>query len=592
MVRRIRTVRGAAAAGGTATLLTLALVLATLDPRADVAILAPPPDYRADVYVVDPARAAEPDRHGGVDDLITLMGLHGVPWHRSLESQLTAGPNGLIDNDDIVLIKVNGQWPERGGTNTDVLRGVIRQIVEHPDGFTGEIIVADNGQSIGNLNRPKSNADDHGQSMQDVVDEFVAEGWVVSTFLWDTIRSQAVGEYSTGDMSDGYVVAESPDPETQIKVSYPKFRTSAGTYVSYKFGIWNPSPPGYDSDKLVVLNIPVFKTHSTYGITAGVKNHMGVVTTALSTDSHSAVGRGGMGSLLAEVRMPDLTILDCIWVLARPGLGPAASYTNAMRRDQLLASADPVALDVWATKHVMIPQIIENGYSYDSYHDTQDPDNPESTFRRYLDLSMNELLLAGIDTTNDPESVNLHAWLDPDLDGVPDDGDGSGTVGDTPCLSGETSGCDDNCRTVPNSLQADADDDTVGDACDNCRHVPNAGGIPPGRSGTGGQLDDDQDGCGNLCDGDFTESEADGFCNVTDLLRFLEAFGKSITDSTCPDSAGAATGDCHRYDLTGGGPLVNASDLLMLLDPTVYGTPSSAHGCAPADDGLVHCPLP
>jgi hypothetical protein len=54
---------------------------------------------------------------------------------------------GLIAKDDFVIIKVNCHWNERGGTNTDLVKALIQVIVDHPDGFTGEIIVADNGQA-------------------------------------------------------------------------------------------------------------------------------------------------------------------------------------------------------------------------------------------------------------------------------------------------------------------------------------------------------------------------------------------------------------------------------------------------------------
>ena len=47
----------------------------------------------------------------------------------------------------MVIIKVNCQWDERGGTNTDLLKALIQGLIDHPDGFTGEIIVSDNGQS-------------------------------------------------------------------------------------------------------------------------------------------------------------------------------------------------------------------------------------------------------------------------------------------------------------------------------------------------------------------------------------------------------------------------------------------------------------
>lgn len=396
--------------GGLVALCTVMAAVAASERDSNVVMLPPPPDYFPDVYLVNDARRIEPGRYGGVDDLVTLMGGNGLKLHRSATTGSTWGPEGLIDFDNVVLIKVNGQWPQRGGTNTDVLRGVIRRIVEHPDGFLGEIIVADNGQSLGNLDRTENNAEDHGQSTQDVVNDFAAEGWTISTKLWDNIRAASVGEYSDGDFSNGYVVDPIWNPETRINVSYPKFQSAHGTYVSYKHGIWSSTLSSFESDKLVVINIPVFKTHGSYAITASVKNHMGVITTSLGTGSHDSIPFGGMGSVLAEVRMPDLNILDCIWILARPGLGPQAAYASASRRDQLVASTDPIALDIWATKYIMMPQIIENGYDYSMYHYTQDPDNPTGSFRNYLDRSMNMLLEAGIDTTNDYDAVNLHIW--------------------------------------------------------------------------------------------------------------------------------------------------------------------------------------
>jgi hypothetical protein len=151
----------------------------------------------------------------------------------------------------------------------------------------------------------------------------------------------------------------------------------------------------------------------------------------------------------------------------------------------------------------------------------------------------------------------------------------------------------DNCPTVPNATQADAEGDGAGDACDNCRWVPNPrdSGETPLHQTVGGQVDDDLDGAGNQCDFDFTESGNDRFVNVMDLLRFLSAFGHHAGDADCPDEAGAPTGSCARYDLDLDGS-INVSDLIIGLDGGLFGTSLSEHGCSLGDDGLLHCPLP
>jgi hypothetical protein len=72
---------------------------------------------------------------------------------------------------------------------------------------------------------------------------------------------------------------------------------------------------------------------------------------------------------------------------------------------------------------------------------------------------------------------------DSDLDGICDDGDASGVVGDNPCREGNTVFCDDNCPNNANPNQEDSDSDGFGDACDNCPGDPNK--TEPGDCGCG-----------------------------------------------------------------------------------------------------------
>lgn len=174
--------------------------------------------------------------NGTLRELVDLMGSKGLPFFKSQKEGINSGPNGLFDRDDVVLIKINCQWPERGGTNTDLLKELIELLLSHPDGFAGEIVVADNGQGRGSLNWALNNAEDRSQSAEDVVVLF-SNRCNISTYLWDRIASTAVQEYEQGDYRDGYVLYPESDPETGVIMSYPKFMTAYGTYLSFKKGI-------------------------------------------------------------------------------------------------------------------------------------------------------------------------------------------------------------------------------------------------------------------------------------------------------------------------------------------------------------------
>ena len=348
----------------------------------------------------------------GLSILLSSMAEQGLDFYQTIGSGELSGPDGLISPDDVVLIKVNCQWNQRGGTNTDLVKSIVQVLVDHPDGFTGEVVIADNGQAQyggkgmgGSLDWEENNAMERSQSMQDVADSFT--GFKVSTYLWDTITTTEVDEYNEGDMEDGFILGETASSQTDLLVSYPKFRTSHGTYISFKEGVWNPESESYDSTRLKVINTPVLKSHCNYGVTGAVKHYMGVPSEILTTNeghsTHDAIGKGGMGTLMANTRYPTLNIMDCIYVNASPWSGPMTEYDAATYGGVIAASTDPVALDYWASKNVLLKLYSD---SHGRNHDSMNPDNTRrGSFGNWLRLSMDELNQAGYQTTVDENQM-------------------------------------------------------------------------------------------------------------------------------------------------------------------------------------------
>ncbi|MBP6876356.1 MAG: DUF362 domain-containing protein [Candidatus Eisenbacteria bacterium] len=458
-----------AAAVMAAAILAIALVGALSLHRsqageAALPLLDPPRDYRAQLFhVTDCPEDPGEDHFVGLSNLLVTMGRGGLKFYQASEESPLAGPEGVIAANDAVVIKINYQWDQRGGTNADLLRGLIRAIVDHPEGFTGEVVVCENAQfnPVSNFDRALNNAQDNGLSPHDVVIHFQELGYRVSHFDWTAIRARSVGEYSGGDLTDGYIV-EAYDSRWQGKRSYPKFRTSDGTYISLRYGIWDSGTGAYDRARLKFLNVPVLKSHhATYGATVSTKHYMGVVTDQFSTNSHNGIRYGIMGALMAEIQMADLNIVDAIWINANPTTGPQTPYAGATRRDELVASRDPIALDIWSVKYILIPGFLSNGFTPPWPTPSADPDLPSSAFRTYLDNSMSQLLSFGHQVTNDLTHIDVLEGRggagDFDADGSVDSTDFEHFAG---CYTGSGG------PIAPDCAWADFDDDDDVDCSD------------------------------------------------------------------------------------------------------------------------------
>ncbi len=308
-------------------------------------------------------------RHRGVDSLFRLLAEGGQALFQTNQPHPWGSPDGMIAPDDVVLIKVNCQWKCRGTTNTDLVRGLIHRILQHPDGFRGEVVIFENGQGQGAFDGDPDawgsyaqwpqidngiwvNAEEENILTVDYLVNTVFAGAPVSSYLLDPITWTFITD--TDHTTDGYRHVDN--------VSYPCFTTANGNRVELKEGIWTGS--GH-SGNLKLINIPVFKHHDGTGITGALKHTYGILSMGdgYSFIRHYTKSGQQCGKMFTLVRAPVLNIIDAIWVSQDSLCGYPPSTTT--RTDILLGGIDPVALDYHTSKHILLPI----GGTYANQHD-------------------------------------------------------------------------------------------------------------------------------------------------------------------------------------------------------------------------------
>ena len=200
---------------------------------------------------------------------------------------------------------------------------------QHPDGFHGEVVTVrerpkppasfDGIHNDSNFSEYKPFPELQGKCMVnaeqqdlltiDYLTRTIFAGKPVSSFLMDPYTDVWIGP--DDHQTNGY--RRVGEPGTMC-VSYPCFTTARGNRIELKPGRWTGS--GY-AQNLKLIHCAVLKDHSgAIGMTGALKIVYGTLSMKDGTSAkrHYLDLGSQCAKMWTQVRVPDLNILDCIWV--------------------------------------------------------------------------------------------------------------------------------------------------------------------------------------------------------------------------------------------------------------------------------------
>ena len=346
--------------------------------------------------------------------------------------EMMGGIETIIGKDDIVIIKPNGQQIRHNMTNTNTIKACIDKVL-NVRGFRGEIIIAENHHShpvnTAGWTTMFRNGD---YNLNELVAHYQDRGIAnVTKYHWrdgGTVPNSGPMEADGGRIvfgpgeGDGYVWMDEEYSYNgkKAKMSYPIFTSAySGVTVDFKDGAWKDGK--YTGQPVTFINMSALRNHSNAGVTATIKNYLGVVDLTCGYSGSEprgyynfhyiavewpAIGilRNGMKSFITSrfARKQELVRKIADYAGPQDGAlgGAVGHFMNTVRKADLniiaaeyaghegrrktpahtktvLASTDPVALDYYAGKYVLFPLGGKRAA-------LNNPDNPRGTFHKYL----------------------------------------------------------------------------------------------------------------------------------------------------------------------------------------------------------------
>lgn len=309
---------------------------------------------------------------------------------------MMGGVESFIDEDDVVVIKGNGQWPNQGYTHTGCIKAVIDEIFNTYPGFSGEIFICDNVQEYGSNNSFIVTGGNRDRNMAEynwteLAAYYQANSKKVTAKKWVSTTETIDGPQ---DGVDGWMRESFAFHDITAYLSYPVFQSELvpGRMIDMKYGVWEGGAiGGYTGRKVKAIFMPTLNNHGTSsnsdyaGVTSAIKSffgateiHGGIGGTFNSTDwqnihdasySYDAInGATYAGELAARYinnfYKPVLYITAAMWT----GYG-SRTGTDATETKTVLACTNPVTLDYIACKEVIGP--LNNNLNPDENNNTR-----------------------------------------------------------------------------------------------------------------------------------------------------------------------------------------------------------------------------
>jgi len=297
-------------------------------------------------------------------------------------------------------------------------------ILEIPD-FKGEIIIAENHHFPEDNSRGWTTNNRNGAfNYNELIEYFNRKGYAnVSKYHWHDggqSKQPSWGGAEDGGLvngpeeGDGYVWCQDIEYRAptgrRALMNYPVFTsTYSGVRIDLRNGAWKNG--AYVDMPVKLINFAVLNHHDQTGVTASIKNYLGVIDMTCGRrglkpkgyynfhyvgfsnwpaifrfairqfgwrDTGEYIG-GAVGKFMKTIRQADLNIIACEWV----GWGDRLDLEKRSPARTVLAAIDPVALDYYACKHILLP--------YTKKHDStgniiewNDPDNINKPFHTFL----------------------------------------------------------------------------------------------------------------------------------------------------------------------------------------------------------------